>query len=751
MPYTINKFNNEPLVVLEDGTIDTTTSLGLVGRNYVGYGETQNENFVWLLENFANDAAPSRPLVGQTWFNTQNNILYSYDGTGWKIVGSAQVDDVAPSDPATGSLWLDTAANQLKVWTGTEWSFIGPEAAEGFGITRARSYVLTDSTSTQRPVILLTIDNAIVGIISGSAFTINPSNPIIGFSNIVAGLNMSTAVTVKGNLTGNADTATKLSTIRTINGTPFDGTANVTVTASTTRSLVNGAYLTGNDFNGSTEETWGVDASSANVASKVVARNATGGFAASVVTADLVGNVTAPSGTSTFDVIQANEVIGPVLSGNSKSATKLQTARRINGVNFDGTADITVTANAQTLTGTYLPPGIKFSQIESVGTLDTLEVAAAGVHIGPARELSLYADAGIGIRSKSELSINVVDADTAGGFADIRFMPSATSLAAGGDNKATVAPNVNGSINIGHSSKKFDKVYANNLIGNADTATLATTSTNIAGGGAGSVPYQTASGTTEFLPAGTPGYVLKAGSGNTIMWDALALERLTAGNYINYTGAGSTEYYNTMSPLTISVDASTENTADKVVARDSSGNFSAGTITAALNGNAATATKLQTARTINGVSFDGSANITITATDPTKVPLAGGTMTGFLTLNSAPTTDMHAANKSYVDSRLPQFSFTYGNTVYSTSSYTNQVGSWNNGANYFDVFPPSGKTMDNLIAFMPSIAVIHFAGGVNGDDSMRCTWAAYGDRVRVWVQNTEQRSLPAANWLAVWS
>lgn len=50
------------------------------------------------------------------------------------------------------------------------------------------------------------------------------------------------------------------------------------------------------------------------------------------------------------------------------------------------------------------------------------------------------------------------------------------------------------------------------------------------------------------------------------------------------------------------------------------------TIKAALTGNAATATKLATARTINGVSFDGSANITVA--DSTKLPLAGGTLTG---------------------------------------------------------------------------------------------------------------------------
>jgi hypothetical protein len=64
-------------------------------------------------------------------------------------------------------------------------------------------------------------------------------------------------------------------------------------------------------------------------------------------------------------------------------------------------------------------------------------------------------------------------------------------------------------------------------------------------------------------------------------------------------------------------------------------------------GNANTATKLQTARTINGVSFDGTANITIA--DSTKLPIAGGTMTGDLTLKGNPTADLMAATKKYVD------------------------------------------------------------------------------------------------------
>jgi hypothetical protein len=64
-----------------------------------------------------------------------------------------------------------------------------------------------------------------------------------------------------------------------------------------------------------------------------------------------------------------------------------------------------------------------------------------------------------------------------------------------------------------------------------------------------------------------------------------------------------------ITPATLGAAAKSTNSAGKIVKRDASGNFSAGTITADLNGNAATATKLATARTIGGVSFDGSASI----------------------------------------------------------------------------------------------------------------------------------------------
>lgn len=91
--------------------------------------------------------------------------------------------------------------------------------------------------------------------------------------------------------------------------------------------------------------------------------------------------------------------------------------------------------------------------------------------------------------------------------------------------------------------------------------------------------------------------------------------------------------------------------ADDTKVAFSSNNNSFSTVThdgvAKWLGNANTATKLETARTINGVSFDGTANITIA--DSTKLPIAGGTMTGDLTLKGNPTADLMAATKKYVD------------------------------------------------------------------------------------------------------
>jgi hypothetical protein len=756
MAYVINKFNGVQLVVLDDGTIDTTTSLGLVGRNYVGYGETQNENFVFLLENFANTAPPSRPLVGQIWFNTSNDTAYAYDGAQWNPIGSAAVSASAPPNTNSGALWLKTPINQLYVYTGTEWRFIGPEAVEGFGSTRARAGSLDDTVGDPQPVIFLETNGTVFAICTATAFVINPSNSVTGFSNALqVGINLSATAKINGSITGNAATADQLSTARLINGVPFNASSNITVTANTTNSLKKGTYIAGADFNGNSETTWSVDATPSNVIGKIVARNSEGGFSAGTITAtfigDLTGNVTASTGVSTFNTVQATQFIGATLSGNAGSATRLATARAINGVNFDGSSNITVPASADTLTGTTINGSVTLSSLTQVGTLSSLNVNDSGIFVGSGTQLRVFVDSSVPTIRSTTGRLNF-DMGISG--PDINFVDSATSLSLGGPN----APAVIGdnTTNLGITGYKFNGIYANNFFGNATTATLATTATNLPGGGLGSIPYQTSAGTTTMLGLGVSGTVLTAQAGG-LAWQSIAQEALTKGSYlnmINTTTSGSLSLFDGNIPATISVDATSTNTASKVVARDASGNFAAGTITAnlvgAVTGNASTATQLQTARTINGVSFNGTQDITITATDATKVALAGSTMTGYLTLVGAPVNSNHAATKTYVDSRLPQYTIVSG-AQYSTSGFTNQVGSFNDGANFFDVFPPAGKSMANIIAFIPSIHVVHYAGGVDGNDSIRCTYSYLGDRIRVYVQNTEQRSTPAANYLAIWS
>ena len=70
MAYIINKYNGDQAAVVDDGTINTTLDLKLIGKNYAGYGEAQNENYTWLLENFASQTAPPKAIVGQLWYDT---------------------------------------------------------------------------------------------------------------------------------------------------------------------------------------------------------------------------------------------------------------------------------------------------------------------------------------------------------------------------------------------------------------------------------------------------------------------------------------------------------------------------------------------------------------------------------------------------------------------------------------------------------------------------------------------------------
>lgn len=89
MAYTINNYNGTILANVADGTLDTTTSLKLAGRNYAGYGEVLNENLLWLMQSFANSSAPSNPVPGQIWYKSSNSTINIYNGSTWFALAAA--------------------------------------------------------------------------------------------------------------------------------------------------------------------------------------------------------------------------------------------------------------------------------------------------------------------------------------------------------------------------------------------------------------------------------------------------------------------------------------------------------------------------------------------------------------------------------------------------------------------------------------------------------------------------------------
>jgi Chaperone of endosialidase len=311
--------------------------------------------------------------------------------TGDLIYASGTTTLAALADIATGNVLLSGGAGVApsygKVVFGTHTSGINSVSEGGTGVATLTGLAYGNGTA------------------AFSAATASEVVTVIGTTAVTNATNATNATTA-ASCSGNAATATVLETARNINGTSFNGSADITVTANTTNTLTRGTYLTGNNFNGSAATTWAVDATDANTVSKVVARDGSGNFAAGTITATLSGNATTATTATTANATAAALTAGTFLTsggtfngstartfavdatnantaskvvardasgnfsagtitaaltgnvtgnvtgssgsctGNAATATTLQTARTINGTSFNGSANITITAAA---------------------------------------------------------------------------------------------------------------------------------------------------------------------------------------------------------------------------------------------------------------------------------------------------------------------------------------------------------------------------------------------------------------------
>ena len=191
MAYQIDRFNGTFLVSVDDQTLNSTaTDLRFVGRNYSGYGEVENENFLHLLENFANSSAPPRAISGQTWFDTTTKKLKIYDGSKFKVTTGAEASATAPAGLAVGDFWWDNQNEQIKVWNGTEFILVGPEKSPIYGDTSTAPAVVKDSVGTDQQIIKFQVGGETIAIVSRSTFNLSSViNPIAGFGLLKPGIN----------------------------------------------------------------------------------------------------------------------------------------------------------------------------------------------------------------------------------------------------------------------------------------------------------------------------------------------------------------------------------------------------------------------------------------------------------------------------------------------------------------------------------------------------------------------------------
>ena len=204
MPYSIDKYNGTTIAVVEDGTIDSTLDIKLIGKNYAGYGEVQNENFVHLLENFAGGSAPPRPISGQIWYDTTTKKIKFYDAASarWRTAGGAE-SAAGPTGPiglGQGDFWFETINKQLYVYDGSAYVLVGPQGIGGLGTTQMKSVLVTDTVSGEHGIIQAFVDGDIVFAVSTDSFTLSTASAATmpGFGIIKSGITLASTNNVDG-------------------------------------------------------------------------------------------------------------------------------------------------------------------------------------------------------------------------------------------------------------------------------------------------------------------------------------------------------------------------------------------------------------------------------------------------------------------------------------------------------------------------------------------------------------------------
>ena len=171
MSYQIIKTDGTILTQVVDGSVDqTATDLTLVGKNVSGYGQYLAENFIKILENFANTSQPNHPILGQLWYDSASGRLKVYDGNSFKVSGGTIVSSTIPT-LVQGDLWIDSLRKQLYFNDGSGLFLAGPLYTNTQGLSGFQVIDILDNSNVNHTIVGLYVSQVLIGVFSKDAFT----------------------------------------------------------------------------------------------------------------------------------------------------------------------------------------------------------------------------------------------------------------------------------------------------------------------------------------------------------------------------------------------------------------------------------------------------------------------------------------------------------------------------------------------------------------------------------------------------
>ena len=643
MAYTINLTNGTVFATINDGTINQIASgtpsvplITLVGKNYAGYGAFLDSNFVHLLESGSNSVAPTAPLTGQLWWDSTNNILKIYSGTGFKSITGATSSASAPTTTViAGDLWFDTSNQQLKVYTGSTWLVVGPGYTSAQGTSGAIPETILNSVGATKYITSLYVNNTRVGVVyDGASFTPQVSLQT-AFPTIYPGLTLSASVS-GAVFAGTLQTAAQ----------PNITSVGTLVSLSVTGNITGGNVLGGANVNATTHT-----GTTVSVTGNITGGNVLGG-----------ANVNATTFTGTTVSVTGNITGGNVLGGANVNSTlftgtTVSVSGNVTGGNLNaGTGNISTTGNVQA--GNLKTGGLISSTgnitTAATGNISTGNISITGVYSGDGSGLTNLGALAVGSIANGTSTIGISGSGgngviTIGGVSNVAVFTTTTAYFIGAANVTGIEKSGTNAIgNIGSSINYFNNIFAAtyngttvsvtgtitgaSVVGGVMTGTSVSVTGNITGGnvlGGANVNATTHTGTTVSVTGTITGGNLAVGTG-TISTSG----NITGGNVLGGANVNATTHTGTTVSVTGTITGG--NLAVGTGTISTSGNITGGNVLGGANVNATTFT----GGTVSVTGTITGGNLAVgTGTISTSGNITGGNLvtsgtTGILSVNS---------------------------------------------------------------------------------------------------------------------